>query len=115
MRFAMPPRQFRLGGWSLGARGARCLSFGVLGGLCGVLGDPLAYLVGSWGSLGIIWEFCGVDGNCLEVPRGRWEVPATPQGALEIIEKLLLVIVFSLFSQTIAIITSFQLYQQDPN
>ena len=51
MRFAIPPRQLRLGGWRLGARGARFLLFGVIGGLCGVLGDPLVCLGVPGGSL----------------------------------------------------------------
>ena len=44
MRFAIPPRELRLGGWRRGARSAMFLLFGVIGGLCGVLRDPLVCL-----------------------------------------------------------------------
>ena len=53
MCFAIRPRQLRLGGWRLGVRGARFLSLGVLGGLCGVLGDTLVYLGVNFGPLGV--------------------------------------------------------------
>ena len=59
MRFASPPGQLRLGGWRLGARAVRFLRSGVLGGLCGVLVDPLVYVGFPGGSLGVAWDYLG--------------------------------------------------------
>ena len=98
MRFAIPPRQLRLGGWRLGARGARFLRFGVIGGLCGVLGDPLMCLGVPGGSLGVSRGYLGCPWSSWEFVEGPWGVPeksGTPQGALEIIEKPFVFMVFS--------------------
>ena len=92
MRFAIPPRQLRLGGWRLGARGARFLLFGVIGGLCGVLGDPLVCLGVPGGSLGVSRDYLGCPWSSWEFVEGPWGVPeesGTPQGALEIVDKQL--------------------------
>ena len=90
MRFVMPPMQLRLGGWRLGARSARFLLFGVIGGLCGVLWDPLVCLGVLDGSmvnfqdyLVCPWSF----GRVVEAPWGVPEKSGTPQGSLELIEK----------------------------
>ena len=43
----------------LGARATKFLSFGVLGGFCEVLGDPVVYLDVSGGPLGFPWDYMG--------------------------------------------------------
>ena len=80
MRFAIPPRQLRLGGWSLGARSARGLSFVsfvVFAGSLGIFGCTWASLGGPWGSLGTI---SGVPWSSWELLEGPWEVPGECQG-----------------------------------
>ena len=67
--FAKATQAWRL---KLGARGARFLSFGVLDGLCGLLGDPLVYWGVSGGSLGAPWDHLG----CL---RSLWEFLEGPK------------------------------------
>ena len=111
MRFAIPPRQLRLGGWRLGARGARFLLFGVIGGLCGVLGDPLVCLGVPGGFLGVSRDYLGCPWSSWEFVEGPWGVPeesGTPQGALEIIEKQLFFIAFSYILKTSIFITLLQ-------
>ena len=75
MRFAIPPRQPRIGGWRLGARSARFLLFGVICGLCGVLGDPLVVLGVPGGSLGAARDYLGC-------PWSSWEFVEVPGGSL---------------------------------
>ena len=98
MRFAIPPRQIRPGGWRLGARGAKFLFFGVIGGHCGVLGDPLVCLGVPGRSLGVSRYYLGCPWSSWEFVEGPWEGPdksGTPHGALEIVEKIHVFIVFS--------------------
>jgi len=72
MRFAIPPRQPRLGGCRLGARGARFLCSDVIGGLCGVLGDPLVCLGVPGGSLGVSRDYLGCPWSSWELVEGPW-------------------------------------------
>ena len=63
--------------------------FGVIGGLCGVLGDALVCLCVPGGSLGVSWDYLGCPWSSWEFVEGPWGVPeksGTPQGALEINE-----------------------------
>ena len=79
--------------------------FCVLCGLCGVLGDFWVYLGVPGGSLGFPWDYLGgplellgASGRSLG---GAWGAPGTPQGALEIIEKPLVFIVFSAIGRSL--------------
>ena len=78
-RFALPPRQLRLGGWSLGARGSRFLHFGehwvplvCLGVPGGSLGAPRIF----WDvleALGSLWKLLGGSLRSRGLRRELWK------------------------------------------